>query len=68
MNGVLEDYELPQHIIDIVIKHKISFKPLITHRFSFDETPHAIETANEMNDTKIKMVVKISQTKVIKYR
>jgi 2-desacetyl-2-hydroxyethyl bacteriochlorophyllide A dehydrogenase len=59
LQGILGEFGLPQQVIDIMEKEKISLKPLITHRFRFDEAIEAMKTANEKNDTKIKMLVEI---------
>jgi threonine dehydrogenase-like Zn-dependent dehydrogenase len=61
IQGILGEYGLPQQVMDIMVKSKISLKPLITHRFLFDEAIEAMKTANEKNDTKIKMLVKVSE-------
>jgi 2-desacetyl-2-hydroxyethyl bacteriochlorophyllide A dehydrogenase len=61
LNGILGEYGLPLQVISIMEQKKISLKPLITHRFIFDEAIEAMRTANEKNDTKIKMLVKIGQ-------
>jgi threonine dehydrogenase-like Zn-dependent dehydrogenase len=41
-------------------ENKISLKPLVTHRFKFYEAIEAMKTADEKNDTKIKMLIEIS--------
>ena len=61
MVGILGEFGLPQEVIDWMKKAKISFKPLITHRFKFDEAIEAMKTADKKNDTKIKMLVEIAQ-------
>lgn len=61
MVGILGEIGLPQEVIDWMKKAKISFKPLITHRFKFDEVIEAMKTAGEKNDTKIKMLVEMAQ-------
>lgn len=59
--GILGEFGLPKKVIDIMVREKISLKPLITHRFKFDEAIDAMKTADEKNDTKIKMLVEITQ-------
>lgn len=59
--GILGKFELPQEVINLMTAGNISFKPLITHRFTFDEAIDAMKTASEKNDTKIKMIVEISK-------
>jgi 2-desacetyl-2-hydroxyethyl bacteriochlorophyllide A dehydrogenase len=60
LQGILGEFGLPQQVINIMEKEKISLKPLITHRFRFGEAIEAMKTANEKNDTKIKMLVEIA--------
>lgn len=59
--GILGEFGLPQEVINIMVKEKISLIPLITHRFKFEKAIDAMRTANEKNDTKIKMLVEIGQ-------
>lgn len=59
MKGVLGEFGSPQEVINMRKSGKFSFLPLITHRFDFDDVIDAIKTAEEKNDTKIKMLVKI---------
>lgn len=48
-------------IAEMVSKGKLSLKPLITHRFNFDETIDTFKSAHKMNDQKIKMLVEVTK-------
>jgi 2-desacetyl-2-hydroxyethyl bacteriochlorophyllide A dehydrogenase len=61
MKGILGDFGTPREVIDMRLKGNFSFKPLITHVFRLDEAIWAMKTAEERNDTKIKMLVKVSE-------
>ncbi|MDR3644692.1 MAG: alcohol dehydrogenase catalytic domain-containing protein [Clostridia bacterium] len=51
---------LAREIGGILASGKINVHPLITHRFCFEDTIDAMKSAGERNDTKIKMMVQIS--------
>jgi Threonine dehydrogenase and related Zn-dependent dehydrogenases len=59
MKGILGELGMPQDVINMRQKGNFSFRPLITHTFDFDDAIEAMRTAEEKNDTKIKMLVKI---------
>lgn len=57
--GILGEFGQMKETIDILDTGSFSLKPLITHRFKFDEAVDAFKTANEKNATKIKMLVEM---------
>jgi len=61
MRGITGELGLPRQVIDLMVREKISLKPLITHRFRFEEVVRVFETAGRLNDTKIKMMVEMSR-------
>lgn len=48
-------------VIEMLASSRLDLKPLITHRFSFDQAVDAFKTAHEKNETKIKMLVEINE-------
>jgi len=61
MKGIMGEFGLVQEVIGLMSSGILNLKPLITHRFKFDEAIEAMKTANEKNDTKIKMLVEMAQ-------
>jgi 2-desacetyl-2-hydroxyethyl bacteriochlorophyllide A dehydrogenase len=60
MRGIMGEFGLAEQVIDIMARQKMSLKPLITHRIPFDKAIEAMKTANEKNETRIKMLVEMS--------
>lgn len=48
-----------QDIIDLIVDGKLNLKPLITHRFSFEEAPAAIAEARTKYKDRIRLLVEI---------
>lgn len=61
MKGIMGEYGLVQEVMNIIAAGDLNLKPLITHRFRFDEAIEAMKTANEKKETKIKMLVEIAK-------
>ncbi len=59
MKGILGEFGLPQEVINLREKGAFSLKPLITHRYGFDEAINAFLEAKDLNDTRLKMMVQI---------
>ena len=59
MKGILAELGLVQEVIGMMASESLNLKSLITHKLKFNEAIEAMRTANEKNDTKIKMLVEI---------
>lgn len=59
--GIMGEFGTVETIIDILGTGKVNLHPLITHRYIFDEVISAIQNVNQINDTKIKMMVSIDK-------
>lgn len=59
LRGVMGQFGLVEEVLPLMAAGKLDLKPLITHRFSFDQAIDAMKTAADKNETKIKMMVKI---------
>lgn len=58
--GIAGEFGRVPEVIEMMSLHNLNLKPMITHRFKFDEAVEAMKTAMDKNDTKIKMLVKIA--------
>ncbi len=58
IKGTAGEFGTIQEVIRL-ISDGLDLKPMITHRFGFDEAVEAIRTAKDKNDTKIKMMIEM---------
>lgn len=56
LKGTVGSFGAPKKIIDIMTDFDLKLDLLITHRFKFNEVIEAMKTADEKNETKIKML------------
>ena len=59
MQGVQGEFGLPGQVIRLMEEKGVSPAPIITHRFSFGEAIRAFNSAADINDARIKMMVKM---------
>jgi L-iditol 2-dehydrogenase len=60
LQGIMGEWFLVSKMIEILASGKVDLKPIITHRFGFDDAIGAMKTAGERAGTKIKMLVEMS--------
>lgn len=60
IKGTAGEFGLIQEVTEMISSCGLDLKPIITHRFKFNEAVEAIKTAKNKNDTKIKMLVVMS--------
>ena len=60
LQGILGEYFQVPKVIDLIAAGKLRMKDTITHRYPFDQAIHAMKTAGERADTKIKMLVELA--------
>ena len=61
IKGLRGHEDVINRVIEMLSSHRLNLKPLITHRFFFDEAADAFKTAEEKNETKIKMLIEINR-------
>jgi len=61
LKGIAGSVGLIPEVISMMASGVLNVKPLITHRFKFDEMPEVIKTAKEQNDTKIKILIEMAE-------
>jgi Threonine dehydrogenase and related Zn-dependent dehydrogenases len=60
VKGIMGEFGLTQKIIDIMAEDRLNLKPLITHRYKFDEAVNVMKNASELNANKIKILVEMN--------
>ena len=61
MTGIVGEFGLTDKVVQIMASGKINMRPLITHRFAFDDAIDVIRTAHTLDATKIKILVQIGK-------